>query len=66
MPRPTPPPGTGPIVAYRSTTGHYTVVDAEAVADVRERAVCRALLSHALMLLDAQDAADVKNPVGFN
>lgn len=59
------PPGRGPLIAYRSTTGAYTAIDTQPVTDDRERAVCRALLTHALKLLDEQEAADARNPVGF-
>lgn len=65
MARATPPAGRGPCIAYRDTTGQYTVIDATAVTDDRERAVCRALLTHALTLLDAEDKARAKNPTGF-
>ncbi|MFJ9027590.1 hypothetical protein ACIRQP_03540 [Streptomyces sp. NPDC102274] len=58
------PSGRGPLIAYRSTTGTYTAIDTEAVTDDRERAVCRALLTHALKLLDEQDKAP-KPPIGF-
>lgn len=58
------PPGRGPLIAYRSTTGTYTAIDTEAVTDERERAICRALLDHALKLLDTADEPP-KNPVGF-
>lgn len=50
----------GPAVFYVSTSGPNAAqsvqrLDLEAVSDPRERAVCRALLHHALALLDASE-----------
>ncbi|MEU0625016.1 hypothetical protein ABZ329_29665 [Streptomyces rubiginosohelvolus] len=43
----------GPCVVYASSTGDaITLVDHTVVTDPRERAICRALLVHALALLD--------------
>ncbi|WP_432184876.1 hypothetical protein [Streptomyces tendae] len=52
------PPGPG--LAYtsvRDNDGGRTVhlIDREPIADPRERAICRALLLHALALLDASE-----------
>ncbi|MEU3507920.1 hypothetical protein ABZ733_08310 [Streptomyces longwoodensis] len=57
MSNPTPP---GPALAYtsaRDDNGNQTVhiVDREPPTDPRERAICRALLTHALALLDASE-----------
>lgn len=51
------PAGRGPILVFTSPNGqglgvNTTFVDREAVQDPRERAICRALLLHALSLLD--------------
>lgn len=51
---------TGPAIAYTSSlnldgTQQITLVDRQALDDPRERAVCRALLLHALALLDASE-----------
>lgn len=60
---------TGPGLTYTSaaTAGTWTTthVDHQAVTSPRDRAICRALLKHALTLLDAAEAEDKKNPVGF-
>ncbi|SCD42804.1 hypothetical protein GA0115253_1004512 [Streptomyces sp. Termitarium-T10T-6] len=46
----------GPCVVYASSTGDaITLVDHMTVSDPRERAICRALLVHALALLDDAD-----------
>ncbi|MET9055259.1 hypothetical protein ABZW50_29340 [Streptomyces bacillaris] len=43
----------GPCVIYASSTGDaITLVDQMVVSDPRERAICRALLVHALALID--------------
>lgn len=43
----------GPALIYASSTGDaITLVDHAVVTDPRERAICRALLVHALALLD--------------
>ncbi|MEU5496132.1 hypothetical protein [Streptomyces griseofuscus] len=52
---------TGPALAYTSApdadgTSHITRIDLEAVTDPRERAICKALLFHALRLLEASEA----------
>lgn len=51
---------TGPAIAYTSSlnlegTQDITLVDRQALNDPRERAICRALLQHALALLDATE-----------
>ncbi|WP_030764830.1 hypothetical protein [Streptomyces sp. NRRL F-2664] len=52
----------GPTLVYLSTYGTaITKVDEQAPADPRERAICRALLQHALALLDASEPT---NPNG--
>lgn len=60
---------TGPGLTYTSAaaagTWTTTPVDHEAVTAPRDRAICRALLKHALTLLDAAEAEDKRNPVGF-
>ena len=56
----------GPHLVYRSTRGpngtrtHY-LVDTAPPDDPRERAICRALLLHALALLDASEPARAIN-----
>lgn len=56
----------GPALVYRHTDGREeTTIDTTAVTDDRQRAVCRALLNHALTLLDDAEADGKKNPVGF-
>jgi hypothetical protein len=50
----------GPHLVYRSTrdldgTRTHCLVDIAPVEDPRERAICRALLLHALTLLDASE-----------
>ena len=51
----------GPELVYSHTTGHgdraHQRIDLEPLADPRERAICRALLLHALALLDASEPA---------
>lgn len=52
--------GEGPALLYRSSRDPQGVrliahVDHQAVEDPRERALCRALLLHALSLLDASE-----------
>lgn len=54
----------GPTIAYITTpeartdgTHRIQLVDREAPEDPRERAICRALLLHALALLDASEPA---------
>lgn len=60
---------TGPGLTYTSAasagTWTTTPVDHQAVSTPRDRAICRALLKHALSLLDAAEAEDKKHPVGF-
>jgi hypothetical protein len=47
----------GPALVYCHTDrGSVTAVDHQPPSDPRERAVCRALLLHALALLDAAEA----------
>jgi hypothetical protein len=50
----------GPHIVYRSALDHDTrthaLIDREALTDPRERAICRALLLHALALLEATEA----------
>lgn len=47
----------GPCIVYASSTGDaITLADQMVVSDPRERAICRALLVHALALLDAETA----------
>ncbi|MCI3153206.1 hypothetical protein ELQ39_15845 [Streptomyces sp. GB4-14] len=51
---------TGPLLTYTSTlnddgTQDCTHIDRVPVTDPRERAICRALLLHALALLDASE-----------
>ncbi|MCL8016900.1 hypothetical protein [Streptomyces sp. AS02] len=53
---------TGPAIHYTSSPdnlGMQTVqrIDLDAPGDPRERAICRALLHHALALLDASEPA---------
>lgn len=60
----------GPGLAYTSAVSAAgvwvtTPIDHRAVTDPRDRAICRALLNHALSLLDAEDKAAKANPVGF-
>lgn len=58
----------GPSLVYASSDARSaTPVDQQAVSDPRERAICRALLVHALALLDAahQGAAPMTD-VGLN
>lgn len=44
----------GPCLVYASSDAQaVTLVDHQVVTDPRERAICRALLVHALALLDA-------------
>ncbi|MFI8448213.1 hypothetical protein [Streptomyces erythrochromogenes] len=51
-----------PSVVYAATDGDtWTAIDVMAVTDPRERAICRALLQHALTLLDASEPT---NPNG--
>ena len=50
----------GPHIVYRSTrdldgTRTHALIDIQALDDPRERAICRALLHHALTLLDASE-----------
>lgn len=46
----------GPALCYLSTNGTaFTKVDEQAPDNTRERAVCRALLHHAIALLDQAD-----------
>jgi hypothetical protein len=57
---------TGPALTYTSSladTGSQTVTDIDrgVVTDPRERAICRALLLHALSLLDASEPARAIN-----
>ncbi|MFE3004221.1 MULTISPECIES: hypothetical protein [unclassified Streptomyces] len=48
----------GPCLIYASSTGDaITLADQMVVSDPRERAICRALLVHALTLLDAAKGA---------
>ncbi|MFI5687857.1 hypothetical protein [Streptomyces sp. NPDC051636] len=52
----------GPHLVYRSTrdldgTRTHYLIDMAAPEDPRERAICRALLQHALSLLDATEPA---------
>jgi hypothetical protein len=46
----------GPHIVYRSTRDNdlrtHALIDREALTDPRERAICRALLLHALALLE--------------
>ncbi|MFJ8583663.1 hypothetical protein ACIRD2_03245 [Streptomyces sp. NPDC093595] len=52
----------GPALVYCHTDrGSVTAVDRQAPSDPRERAVCRALLIHALALLDASEPARAIN-----
>lgn len=45
-----------PSIVYAAADGDtYTAIDVMAVTDPRERAICRALLQHALTLLDATE-----------
>lgn len=59
----------GPHLVYRSardlngTRMHY-LIDMAAPEDPRERAICRALLTHALALLDATEPARAINAGG--
>lgn len=47
---------SGPTLCYLSTYGDsFTKVDEQPPTDPRERAICRALLQHALALLDASE-----------
>lgn len=53
---------TGPALLYTGSVNSQSAnavlvlrVDLDAVADPRERAICRALLQHALALLDATE-----------
>lgn len=59
---------TGPALHYTSSIGNHgsqTVqrIDLDSPGDPRERAICRALLHHALALLDATEPAR-RAPVG--
>lgn len=56
----------GPHLVYRSTrdpngTRTHHLIDMAAPEDPRERAICRALLLHALALLDASEPARAIN-----
>lgn len=56
------PAGRGPSLIYTYPDGHDTtsvvLVDRIAVDNPRERAICRALLLHALTLLDAAEISE--------
>ncbi|MEV0112807.1 hypothetical protein AB0H77_06060 [Streptomyces sp. NPDC050844] len=50
----------GPHLVYRSAvdsdgTRLHALIDQEPISNPRERAICRALLQHALLLLDASE-----------
>ncbi|GAA0500760.1 hypothetical protein [Streptomyces olivaceiscleroticus] len=52
------PAADGPSLHYHHSDRQcVTTIDRGAVTDPRERAICRALLVHALALLDAEDAS---------
>jgi transcriptional regulator with XRE-family HTH domain len=58
----------GPALLFVSGDGqitHTTEVDRVAVGDPRERALCRALLTHATALLDKAERDGARHPVGF-
>lgn len=60
---------TGPAIHYTSSldnqgTQSVQRIDLDAPSDPRERAICRALLHHALALLDATEPTR-KAPVGM-
>jgi hypothetical protein len=55
----------GPALVYVAPDGTTTPVDDTAVTGPRDRALCRALLGRASVVLDQAEEEQGKNPVGF-